>query len=255
MSMGGGCGSPQLDAVIIKDTISWRLDPSGNPQVDTYYINGQGQPAIHLSADASQNQRWIITDSKGLGGDSTAELAPGAIAQVAARDHFFDPATNNIQSGLELLGTLQFGTASGGAKMIANTFLSTGNATVTITIPFLCAFNNLKATLQTGQPMSFGRVYLGVKDNQNAPSFAIKLVDCDAGVHAGPTITQFTGNQTLEGFNLSFSDFFGAGNISSFNGKERETANIVVEITFPSAEQIAYVGTALVGTNPRALVP
>jgi|10_taG_2_1085330.scaffolds.fasta_scaffold00290_13 hypothetical protein len=249
-----GCESPQLDAVIIRDTISWRLDPSGDPMPSLYQIEGQGQPAIHLSADASGNQRWLITDSKGLSGNSTAELAPGDIAQVAARDHFF--LLNNATAAQELKDTLQFDTTSTGAKMIANTFTSTNTwATVTITIPFLCAFDNLKATLQSGQGMSFGRVYLGVKDIANAPSFGIKLIDCKGTAHAGPTISNFSVNDKLEAFNLSFTDFFGAGNISTASMLKRETANIVVEINMPSAELVAYVGTALVGTNPRALVP
>jgi hypothetical protein len=256
-----GCESPNFFSVVLKDTLAFGLDSNGQPDVDLYQNTGRGQPVVHLTEDSAQNQHLIFTDSKDKGAGSSAELMPGAFTQIPARNQFIEVSGGGTAptptAGQVLARTHQFGTAALSADMIANMFTGNGPGAAKLTCPFLSDFDNLKAT--KGTPFYFGAVYLGWIDSSAGgfPSVSISLTDSKDGstvsqVTYAPTANWVTG--VLDCFHLTYADFFGGGQ-STATAYKGQPMNLIITLTWSGEEKPAFVGTVLVGTDQRALVP
>lgn len=250
MSLGGGCGSPDYNSIILHDELAFRTGVTPK----TYQNRGQLRPTLSLSTDTAGNQSFKMADSKGLNASSTAMLAPPHISSVGARDAWVQVNSGNVSVSEILAPTKrQDGTLMG--EQIAKLLNPDGAATVRIVWPFVVDFNHLKVGW-FGSDAVFGMLNIGFSDTANPPNFNGKLVDCGGNVISANSI----GIANMEDGiivpqYLKFSDFFGAGNPSTAVFSSMGIANIVLEFTFGVGSSNVIIGTASLGTDQRALVP
>ena len=252
--------TPELAGIVISDSIAWG-GTIGNPNYQTL---GRERPSLYLFEDVYGNERWRLDDAKtgGTGTSRMAELAKGDVSQVPVAAQWVNNDAQ-ITPTKALVDTLQYGGSNAGPKMIATVLSADGAGSATITVPFLCDHDYLENPASIDQDVSqaFGMIYLGVQNNAAAPNFQVDLVDSEATVISGLTIAGpsggFLGNGVLQPQKLLFQDFFGPNHAPSTAVLlARAPANIVITITWTSGEiENALVGTVLIGTNQRALVP